>query len=211
MFKAGNIEITMQDFTERYRSCRGEQAALTDEGCSLAWRYFSQLNISFPSEKTLEQFLTGGDERFLSLEDKFREAPPELYFRMVTGEEDPVEALLAHYFWENLEKEPDTGAINFNDEDLSEEEFQKNQEEVEKYRQNHRFRFEKLEETVRSRFNEMTLREQTGIAWRMEQKYRLPKDGDIQSVILKNGNVLYVFGCTSDPGRVRLADLLEKE
>ena len=188
MFKAGKTEITRTDFQERYRKHHGEEEGLSELGCALAWAYFHRMNAFFPSEDVLTQ----------------------QFFRMVTGEEDPADELLSHLFWEMLEKEPDTGSINFDDAELSDEEYEKNQKAVETYEKEHRFRYEKLEEAARKKFNELTDAELMELAWRMEKKYRLPPNGDIQSVILPNGHAFYVHGCTADPVKVSLPELLDE-
>ena len=59
-------------------------------------------------------------------------------------------------------------------------------------------------------FNELTDAELMELAWRMEKKYRLPPNGDIQSVILPNGHAFYVHGCTADPVKVSLPELLDE-
>jgi hypothetical protein len=168
------------------------------------------MNAFFPSEEMLDQFIAGSDKRFISLDAKFREVEAKQFFRMVTGEEDPTDELLSHLFWEMLEKEPDTGSINFDDADLSDEEYEKNQKAVEAYEKEHRFRYEKLEESARKKFNELTDGELMELAWRMEKRYRLPPNGDIQSVILPNGHTFYVHGCTADPVKVSLTELLDE-
>ncbi len=134
MFKAGKTEITRTDFQERYRKHHGEEEGLSELGCALAWAYFHRMNAFFPSEDVLDQFIAGTDKRFISLNAKFREVGTQQFFRMVTGEEDPADELLSHLFWEMLEKEPDTGSINFDDAELSDEEYEKNQKAVEKRR-----------------------------------------------------------------------------
>lgn len=209
MVRAGKTEITRQDFRERYERCHENGEGLSELGCALAWQYFSTMNACFASEDALDQFLAGGDRRYLSLDDKFREVDARQFFRMVTGEEDPTEELLSHLFWEMLEKEPDTGSINFDDADLTDEEYEKNQKAVEDYAKAHRFRYEKLEEAARARFNDLSDEELMELGWRMEQRYRLPPNGDIQSVILPGGSVFYVYGCTADPVKVRLSDVLD--
>ena len=210
MLKAGKAEITRTDFLERYRKSHGEAEGLSELGCALAWAYFSRMNAFFPSEEMLDQFIAGSDKRFISLDAKFREVEAKQFFRMVTGEEDPTDELLSHLFWEMLEKEPDTGSINFDDADLSDEEYEKNQKAVEAYEKEHRFRYEKLEESARKKFNELTDSELMELAWRMEKRYRLPPNGDIQSVILPNGHTFYVHGCTADPVQVSLTELLDE-
>lgn len=193
---------------KRYANAHPDGSGLSAEGVSAAFTYLDALDISFGDEEALELFMSGKDENVLSIDDKFREMEQYDFFEYVTGMREAEAILLEHLMWEALEKEPDTGEINFDDGDLSEEEYEKNQEAVQRYAEAHPFRFEKLEESVSDRYEKLSDREVMELAMRMEKRYTLPKDGDIQSVLLSNGNVLHVYGCTSDPSRIDLASLI---
>lgn len=208
MVKIDNNEINMEEFMKRYAQVHPDGSGLSADGVALAYRYLDALNISFGDEDSFDLFMSGKEESVLSVDDKFREMEQDAYFEYVTGMAEAEAFLLSHLFWEALEKEPDTGSIIFDDADLSEEEYMKNQEAVEKYHEAHRFRYEKLEETVGDRFEKLSEKEMLELAQRMEKRYRLPKDGDIQSVILNNGNVLHIYGCNSDPKNVNANELL---
>lgn len=209
MIKIGNSEVNQEEFMKRYADAHPDGSGLSAEGAAAAFSYLDAMNISFDDEGTMDLFMTGKDESVLSVDDKFREMEQYDYYEYVTGMREAAEAiLLEHLLWEALEKEPDTGEINFDDGDLSDEEYEQNQKAVERYAEAHPFRFEKLEESVNERFEKLTDREIMEIALRMEKRYRLPKDGDIQSAILSNGNVLQVYGCTSDPAQIDLTSLI---